>query len=123
MEDFFYGKFEFWQHVKEDRDNKSPVRVIIVVYEPVAQPGNFRPGYVRISFFEGGGQIIGVFSNLVERGSNCPLQGFLFQDSLGDNSGFFQIGEQFAGGGIDFLYPLQITVLHAIFTPSSKMEW
>ena len=112
---------ELREHIEEDRTDQAPIRVVIVMHQPVPQAGDLGPGDLAVTGLIRVGKMIHLLPDVIQGGCDRPSNGLLLQDHLRRDRPVSQIRQQFFRCDADFFHPLLITVLHAIRTPSAKI--
>ena len=70
------------QHIKDDGTDHDPVGILIVMHQPMSQPGNFDPRNFRMGFLELVRQIVHMFPDVVQWRRDRPLDRLLIADFL-----------------------------------------
>ena len=70
------------KHIKNDRADQAPVRIVVIMDQTMTETGYFRPGDMIVSFLEGIGEIVGLLPDVVQRGCDCPPDRLLGQHDL-----------------------------------------
>ena len=109
------------QHIIYNGRDQFPACIIVIMHQPVAQTGDFCPGNIGMCLFVFRRQIVCLFSDIVKRRCNRPLDRFAGQNVIFCDTGLFNVGQQLPCRITHFINPLAITILHAIFTPSLIM--